>query len=308
VFPVTFNTNGNWTVTATDTADSSIGGTSGTVVVSDAPPAPATHFSVDVPADAVSGTPFNVTVTALTATDQTASAYAGTVHLTSSDGSAVLPADATLTNGVGIFSVTLTTAGNQTITATDTVTPSITGTSPSIAVTDPVVPPGPEAEVDQSSVEAGATILVEGSGFDPGEQVEVWFFSTPQLLATVIADQAGQVSYLATIPADTPPGLHHFELVGLSSAVVAVTDFFTVTAAPVAPTTTTTVPGPTTVPVVPTTTVGSFTSQGGSVAATTTSTGSLPVTGAAISGLLVGGVVLLSTGVLLLLGSRRRSS
>ena len=128
-----------------------------------------------------------------------------------------------------------------------------------------------------------------------------------QLLATVIADQAGHVSYLATIPADTPAGQHHFELVGLSSAVVAVTDFFTVTAAPVAPTTTTTVPGSTTIPVVPTTTAGSVTSQGGSVA-TTTSTGSLPVTGAAISGLLVAGVALLATGAVLLAGSRRRSS
>src|SRR5204863_487973 len=52
----------------------------------------------------------------------------------SSDGQAVLPANSTLSNGTGTFSATLKTAGNQTITATDTATASITGTSNSIAV------------------------------------------------------------------------------------------------------------------------------------------------------------------------------
>jgi len=46
----------------------------------------------------------------------------------------VLPGNSTLTNGAGTFSVTLKTAGNQTITATDTTTSSITGTSNSINV------------------------------------------------------------------------------------------------------------------------------------------------------------------------------
>src|SRR5207249_2939322 len=60
--------------------------------------------------------------------------YAGTVHFTSSDGAATLPANSTLTSGTGSFSATLRTAGNQTITATDTVSSSITGTSNTIAV------------------------------------------------------------------------------------------------------------------------------------------------------------------------------
>src|SRR5215467_3936233 len=55
--------------------------------------------------------------------------YSGTVHFASSDGSAILPANSTLTNGARTFSATLNTSGNQTLTATDTVTPSITGTS-----------------------------------------------------------------------------------------------------------------------------------------------------------------------------------
>jgi hypothetical protein len=51
------------------------------------------------------------------------------VHFTSSDGTALLPADATLSNGVGTFNATLKTAGSQTLAATDTVTTSITGSA-----------------------------------------------------------------------------------------------------------------------------------------------------------------------------------
>ena len=97
-------------------------------------PAAATHFAVSAPANAVAGTSFNFTVTALDAFDNTATGYSGTVHFTSSDAPATLPADSTLTNGVGTFASTLKTGGNQTLTAADTVTSSITGTSASILV------------------------------------------------------------------------------------------------------------------------------------------------------------------------------
>jgi hypothetical protein len=49
------------------------------------------------------------------------------VHFTSSDSGAVLPPDSKLTNGSGTFPVTLTNAGFQTITATDTASNSIHG-------------------------------------------------------------------------------------------------------------------------------------------------------------------------------------
>src|SRR5207302_11095240 len=97
--------------------------------------APATHFNVSVPATATAGTPIALTVTALDAGNATDTSYGGTVHSTSSDGAAILPADATLTNGAGAFAATLTTISPQTITATDTVTASITGTSNVITVT-----------------------------------------------------------------------------------------------------------------------------------------------------------------------------
>ncbi len=130
-FNVTFHTSGSQTLTATDTVISSITGTSGPVTVS---ATAATHFSVTAPATATAGSAFSFTVTALDAFNNTASGYTGTVHFTSSDGQAVLPANSTLTNGTGTFNVTLKTAGNQTLTATDTVTSTITGTSAAIAV------------------------------------------------------------------------------------------------------------------------------------------------------------------------------
>ena len=95
---------------------------------------PATHFSVSGPSSTPSGNTFNVTVTALDALDGPVSSYSGTVHLTSSDPRAQLAPDSTLSSGNKAFSVALTTAGNQTITATDKATASIVGTSKSINV------------------------------------------------------------------------------------------------------------------------------------------------------------------------------
>jgi CSLREA domain-containing protein len=131
-FSATLKTAGNQTITATDTVTTSITGTSSTIALS---AAAATHFTVSAPASATAGTAISITVTGLDQFNNTAAGYTGTVHFTSSDGAAVLPANSTLTNGVGTFSATLKTAGSQTVTATDTVTASITGTSSTIAVT-----------------------------------------------------------------------------------------------------------------------------------------------------------------------------
>ena len=94
----------------------------------------ATHFSVTAPASATAGTAFNFTVTALDASNRMTTTYSGTAHFTSTDGPAVLPANSMFTNGMGTFSATLKSAGSQSITAIDTVTASITGTSSSINV------------------------------------------------------------------------------------------------------------------------------------------------------------------------------
>jgi hypothetical protein len=83
-------------------------------------------------------------VTAQDSSNNTATGYSGTVHFTSSDSLAILPADSTLSSGSGTFSATFRTAGNQTITGTDTGNSAITGTSSATAVssggTAPPVP------------------------------------------------------------------------------------------------------------------------------------------------------------------------
>ena len=131
-FSATLKTAGNQSITATDTLTSSITGLQAAITVNPGVAATLTVSGYSNPT--VSGAAHNVTVTAKDAAGNTATGYAGTVHLTSSDGAAVLGANATLTSGVGTFSATLKTAGNQSITATDTVTSSITGTQAAITV------------------------------------------------------------------------------------------------------------------------------------------------------------------------------
>ena len=127
VFSVTLKTAGNRVLTATDTTTASINGTvSGGVTVS---PAAASHFSTSAVGSTPSGAPFTFTVTAKDAYNNTATSYAGTVHLTSSDLAAALPGNSTLVSGTKAFSVALATAGSKTVTATDTVTPAVTGFS-----------------------------------------------------------------------------------------------------------------------------------------------------------------------------------
>jgi len=130
---IALKTAGNQTVTATGT--DSLTGTSNGVPVS---AGPATQLSVSAASSStLAGAKFQFTVTAQDVFKNTATNYAGTIHFASSDANAnvVLPANSTLANGTGNFSAVLQTVGSESITATDTVTPSITGTLSSIVVT-----------------------------------------------------------------------------------------------------------------------------------------------------------------------------
>jgi hypothetical protein len=95
------------------------------------------QFKLTAPSSATHGVPFNVTLTAQDKYGNTTPAYTGTVHFTSSDGAAVLPANYTFIstdNGVHTVVVTLNTVGTQTVTATDTVTSPVTGATGPITV------------------------------------------------------------------------------------------------------------------------------------------------------------------------------
>jgi hypothetical protein len=120
---VVLKTAGPETITATDTVVASLVSTALVVVK----PGVAAQLIVAAPPSSAIGAPFTVTVTALDAYGNVAAGYTGTVHFRSSDGQAKLPSDYTFTSadaGVHTFvnSVTLKTAGSQTVTATDTTT------------------------------------------------------------------------------------------------------------------------------------------------------------------------------------------
>ena len=123
-FSATLIKAGSQTITASDGAHSA----TLTVTVN---AAPASHFTLATTAapSATAGTSFSFKVTAQDPWGNTDPSYAGTVHFTSTDSSpgVVLPANATLASGSRTFSATLDRAGSQTVTATDTTTPSIAG-------------------------------------------------------------------------------------------------------------------------------------------------------------------------------------
>jgi len=187
-FGVTLKTAGSRTITATDTVTPGITGTSGTVTVN---PAAGTRFSVTAPAPASAGSSFSITVTALDSFGNTATGYTGTVHFTSTDGTSLLPADTSLTNGVGSFGVTLKTAGSQTITATDTVTPGITGTSGTVTV-NPAA--GTRFSVTApASASAGSSFSITVTALDSFSNIVTGYTGTVHFTST---DSA------ATLPAD----------------------------------------------------------------------------------------------------------
>jgi hypothetical protein len=99
----------------------------------------AAAFSVSgFPSSITAGTSGTFTVTALNADGSVNTGYTGTVHFTSGDPHAVLPADYTFTaadQGVHTFNATLVTAGTQWITATDTTNGTMLGGEAGIQVT-----------------------------------------------------------------------------------------------------------------------------------------------------------------------------
>ena len=147
---VTLRTAGSQTISASDMAHAVAGVVSVSVTAG-----PASQLSVtSIPTSSTAGIAFNVTVTAADAFSNVLTSYAGSVHFTSSDSQATLPTDSKLPNGTAVFSIALKTAGSQTITVTDTVNASVTGTSGGITVN-----PGPPTRISLSAPPAVTTNL-----------------------------------------------------------------------------------------------------------------------------------------------------
>jgi hypothetical protein len=92
---------------------------------------------LSAPSAQTAGTSFSLSVTAENLTGATDTGYLGTIHFTSSDLQASLPANFTFSasnQGTGTCTVTFKTAVSQSISATDTSTPAINGTLGAISV------------------------------------------------------------------------------------------------------------------------------------------------------------------------------
>ena len=59
-----------------------------------------------------------------------------------------------------------------------------------------------------SKVVAGKTMVVSGTGYQPGSTVTVLIYSSPQVLTTVVADASGNFTVTVTVPAGLAAGEH----------------------------------------------------------------------------------------------------
>ncbi len=190
---VTLRTIGTQTVTATDSVNSGITGSAQVGVNTIL----ATHFGVTAPAGSTAGTSFVVTVQALDGMGNVSADYTGTVHLTSTDPQAGLPADYTFTStdqGVHSFTVTLKTAGAQTVTAGD-VANGLTGSAP-VAV-DP-------AAASQLLVTTEGQSGTGGTFQSPSGSALTFVVTAEDPYGNVATGYAGTVHFTTT---DTDPGV-----------------------------------------------------------------------------------------------------
>ncbi len=182
-FNVTLDTAGlgQW-IQASDTVALGVAGLSPTIIVT---PAVASHLVVNLyPGTTTSGAEQTFRVTAEDSHNNVATGYTGTVHFTSSDSQAVLPANYTFTstdNGSHTFSAALvTTTSAQTITATDTST-SITGYQSSILV---------------DAQQSGAPAALELTGVQETETAGTQFSVT---VTALLANGTTDTAYTGTV-------------------------------------------------------------------------------------------------------------
>jgi hypothetical protein len=127
-FSATLKTAGTQSITAKDTATGSLTSTDGGITVN---AARASQFILSAPARVTAGAAFSLTVTVKDAYGNVVTGHVGTVHFTSTDKTATLPANYTFTaadNGVHTFTgLVLRKKGAQKISLTDTLDSSLTG-------------------------------------------------------------------------------------------------------------------------------------------------------------------------------------
>jgi hypothetical protein len=179
-FTATLKTAGSQSLTAADTTNASLTGNQTGIVVN---PAATSKFVVaGFPSPVTAGVPGPFAVTAEDTYGNVTPAYSGTVHFSSSDPQAALPANATLSNGIGTFTATLKTAGTQSLTATDTANAAITGSESGITVN-----PGAATHfgiAGPSSVTASTAFSITVTALDACGNVATGYLGTVKFAST----------------------------------------------------------------------------------------------------------------------------
>jgi hypothetical protein len=142
-------------------------------------------FKLTAASTTTAGQSLSVTVTAIDAAGGPARGFHGTVHLTSSDPAAVLPADIVFPaddGGVEQTTVTLKTAGLVTLTATDTANAGTRGTT-TVTVQAATAASCAVSRAPASSV-AGATVVITVTAHDVFGNVAVGYAGTVRLTSS----------------------------------------------------------------------------------------------------------------------------
>ncbi len=204
-FSVTLKTAGTQSITAADTTTAGLTGTDGNITVNAA--AASTMTVAGFPSTTSAGAAGSFTVTLKDPFGNIASGYTGTVHFSSSDAKALLPANYTFTAGDAgkhTFSAALKTAGTQSIAAADTLSSALMATEGGITVN--------AAAASQFIISAPSTVTA-GAPFSLTLTVEDAF-------GNVVTGYAGTIHFTssdrtATLPANytftaADKGVHRF--------------------------------------------------------------------------------------------------
>jgi uncharacterized protein (TIGR03382 family) len=179
-----------------------------------APPGPAGSFVVTLPPTAGAGTPVPASFEARDGAGQRATGYNGSALLTSSDPQAILPGPVSFVNGVASAPVEFRTIGTQSLVATDSVDPQVTG----MATT--TVTSGPPASLAYLSQPADAQA---GQPIGPVIRVEVRDalgnpVTVPTAVTMSIANNPGGGTLLGTTTQNTSGGVATFNNLAIDRA------------------------------------------------------------------------------------------
>ncbi|MGH9030072.1 MAG: hypothetical protein ACRDV4_10735 [Acidimicrobiales bacterium] len=177
---ITFMTAGNQTITAT--SNKALAGTSNPVAVG------YPRLTISAPSATSSESPLSFTVSVLNVNGTIDTTYPHQVHFTSDDPMASVPTDSALPSGTKSFSAMLDTAGNETITVTDTSVAAIT-TTVTITVTDPhLVPSAP------STATSGKSFGLKVSAYNQNGTLDTTYTGTISFSTT---------AFLSSLPANS---------------------------------------------------------------------------------------------------------